>query len=94
MAKIIPEAQCHVYEMADEEAHGDHGNWLAEIMKEFGAIWSANFLESLLESMPIFAESFDSLKASYDDLSKIVDQVRPDFIVFDQPFSTPGKMII
>lgn len=92
LAKIVPEAKCHVYELPEEKASEGHGNVLVEIIQQFGSIWSANFLESLLVATPIFAQSFDSMKASYDDFAKIVDAVQPNFIIFDHLFSMPvGK---
>ena len=95
LAKLVPDAKCHVYEVPQEAeaANRGHANFLVEIMQQFGSMWSANFLESLLVATPIFAQSFDSLVNSYDDLSKIVDKVQPSFIIFDHLFSTPGEFV-
>ena len=87
LSKLVPDVKFHVYELREETEYKGHKNWLVEVMQQFGALWSANSLESLLSSMPIFAQTFDSLISSYDDLSKIVDQVQPNFIIYDHIFS-------
>lgn len=91
LAKLVPEAKCHVYEVPEETASKGHNNFMVEMMQQFGSMWSANFLESLLVATPIFAQSFDSMKSSYADLAKIVDELQPNFIIFDHLFSMPGE---
>ena len=92
LAKIVPDAKCHVYVLPEEKENKGDENFLVNIIQQFGSFWSANFLESLQTATPIFGQMLDSMKATYDDLANIVDEVKPNFIIYDHLFSMPvGK---
>ena len=86
-----PSLKTHVYESALEKEKKDDGDkhWLVEMMQHYGDTWSADSVKYVHESAPIFNMMFESLTAAYDDLTKIVNEVKPSIIIYDQLFATP-----
>jgi len=99
-SKIVPKANYHSYvsyigDVPKEEEANDPSKRLVQIMNDFGPTWSSDCLKTIQVSAPIILGIFNSTRASYDDLNAIVEQVQPNFIIFDQLFSIPvGKKSI
>ena len=60
-------------------------------MQQYGDTWSTDSVKYIHESAPIFDAMFQSaIVAAYDDLTKIVKEVKPSIVIYDQLFATPA----
>lgn len=59
-------------------------------MQQYGDTWSTDCVKYVHESAPIFNMMFESaIMGTYDDLTKIVKEVQPSIVIYDQLFATP-----
>ena len=58
-------------------------------MQQFGDMWSSDTVQYIHSSALDFEETFGNMVKTYPFYAKIVDDIKPDFIVFDQLFTIP-----
>jgi hypothetical protein len=61
-------------------------------MQYFGDTWTVNPVEYIHKSSPLLLEMFEKIKLLYPNVSQIIENIKPDLIIFDQLFALPyGK---
>ena len=58
-------------------------------MQKFGETWSEDLVRYTHLCAPVLEQYFQGLVKTYPILTKVIDDIKPDFIVFDHLFSTP-----
>jgi len=90
LKKQVPLAKFTVYENPEEKKYTGH--WLVEVMQQFAKTWSDDLVSYTHNCAPVLEMNFKGLKEMYPILNEIIDEIKPDFIIFDQLFSLPtGK---